>query len=190
MTTYSTNLGLTLIGTGQEDGSWGDTTNTNLGTLLEQAISGYTTYACTGGTDVLTIANGVSSTARNMYLEFTGTGGGTVVVPSNRKLYFVYNNTTSGAVTIKVSGQTGVTVANGNKVLLVCNGTDVVTAINYIAGTLTLTTLNVSTINIGSYVITESGGKLYFKNGSTNIASLDSSGNVVALADVTAYDTP
>lgn len=181
MTTYSTNLGLTLIGNGQEDGSWGNTTNTNLGTLLEQAISGYTTYACTGGTDTITIPNGASGTARNMYLEFTGTGGGSVIVPSNRKLYFVYNNTTSGSVTVKVSGQTGVTVANGNKVALVCNGADVVTAINFISDTLT-----VSTLNIGSYTITESGGVLQFKRGSTLLARLDSSGNLAAVANVIA----
>ena len=55
MATYSTNLALTLIGTGEQSGTWGTTTNTNLGTLLEQAISGYQTQACTGGTDVITI---------------------------------------------------------------------------------------------------------------------------------------
>ena len=77
--TYSTNLALELIGTGDQTDTWGTTTNTNLGTLLEQAISGYTTYACTGGTDTITIPNGASGTARNMYLELTGTGGGTLV---------------------------------------------------------------------------------------------------------------
>lgn len=178
MTTYSTNLGLTLIGTGQEDGSWGDTTNTNLGTLLEQAISGYTTYACTGGLDTLTIDNGASSTARNMYLEFTGTGGGTVVVPSNRKLYFVYNNTASGSVTIKVSGQTGVTVANGYKVALVCDGSDVVTAINYISDTLI----------VGGYTVSQVAGVFTIKYGETTILTLDSSGNLAVKANVTAYD--
>ena len=133
MSTYSTNLGIELIGTGEQDGTWGTTTNTNLGTLIEQAISGYTTYACTGGTDTITIPNGASGTARNMFLELTGTGGGTLVVPQNKKLYFVYNNTSSGAVTIKVTGQTGVSVPNGAKVVLVSNGTDVVNATNYLA---------------------------------------------------------
>lgn len=129
MTTYSTNLALTLIGQGQEDGTWGTTTNTNLGTLLEQAISGYYQYACTGGTDTITIPNGATGVARNMYIELTGTGGGTLIVPNNRKLYFIYNNTTSGDVTVKVSGQTGVVVAHGIKKSLVCNGSDVVEAI-------------------------------------------------------------
>lgn len=134
--TYSTNLGIELIGTGEQDGTWGITTNTNLGTLIEQAISGYTTYACTGGTDTITIPNGASGTARNMFLELTGSGGGTLVVPANRKLYFIYNNT-SGAITVKVSGQTGVSVPVGAKTILVSNGTDTVPAVNY-APSLTL----------------------------------------------------
>jgi len=90
--TYSTNLALELIGTGEQSGTWGTTTNTNLGTLLEQAISGYVTQACTGGTDTLTIPNGASGVARNMFIEMTGTGGGTVVVHANKKIYFIYNN--------------------------------------------------------------------------------------------------
>ena len=54
MSTYSTNLGIELIGTGDQAGTWGTTTNTNLGTLVEQAISGYYQYSCTGGTEVHT----------------------------------------------------------------------------------------------------------------------------------------
>ena len=86
MSTYSTNLKLELITTGTQAGTWGDTTNTNLGTLLEQAISGYVLQACTGGTDVITIPDGATGVARNMYLQLTGTGGGTLVVPVNKKL--------------------------------------------------------------------------------------------------------
>ena len=129
--TYSTNLALELIGAGDQAGNWGSTTNINLGTLLEQAISGYTTQACTGGTDTLTMTNGASATARNMFLELTGTGGGSLVVPANKKLYFIYNNTSS-AITVKVT--TGVSVPAAAKIVLVCNGTDIVTATNYMTG--------------------------------------------------------
>ena len=129
MATYSTNLGLTLLATGEGAGTWGNTTNTNLGTLLEQAVSGYQTQALTAGTTLtLTIPNGTTGVARNMYLEFTGTGS-TVIVPSNKKLYFVYNNCSSGTLTFKVAGQTGVTVENGVKKLLVSDGTDIEEAI-------------------------------------------------------------
>jgi microcystin-dependent protein len=136
--TYSTNLALELMGAGDQAGNWGSTTNTNLGTLIEQAISGYTTYSCTGGTDTLTMTNGADATARNMFIELTGTGGGTLVVPgtspnANKKLYFIYNNTSS-AITVKVSGQTGVSVPAAAKISLVCNGADIVTATNYMTG--------------------------------------------------------
>ena len=108
------------------------TTNTNLGTLIEQAISGYVTQTITDGADTtITIPNGATGVARNMTIEMTGalTAARNLIVPANKKLYFIYNNTTGGyAVTVKVSGQTGVSVPNGKKVILVSNGTDIVSA--------------------------------------------------------------
>jgi hypothetical protein len=136
MATYSGNLKLTLLATGEGSGTWGDTTNTNLGTLLEQAISGYTTQAITDGADTtITIPDGATGVARNMVIECTGTltAARNLIVPSNKKLYFIYNNTTGGyAVTVKVSGQTGVSVPNGAKAVLMSNGTDIVPAANYL----------------------------------------------------------
>ncbi len=151
--TYSTNLALELIGTGDQAGTWGNTTNTNLGTLIEQAVSGYVTQAVSTGTDTtITIPNGATGVARNMFIELTGTGGAStnLIVPTNKKLYFVYNNA-SGAVTVKVAGQTGVSVAVGAKVILVSNGTDIVEATSYITGvpsSLTVTTLNATSASI------------------------------------------
>lgn len=130
---YSTNLALELIGNGDQSGTWGTTTNTNLGTLIEQAISGYVTQAISDlGDTTITIPNGATGVARNMCIEGTGvlTADRNLIVPAKRKLYVIYNNTTGGyAVTVKVSGQTGVAVPNGSKMLLVCNGTDVVNAV-------------------------------------------------------------
>lgn len=131
--TYSTNLALELQATGENSGTWGDITNTNLGTLLEQAISGYVTQAMADADQTITIPNGATGVARNMFIELTGanTGAHDLVVPANKKLYFVYNNCTGGyAITVKVSGQTGVAVAQGRKALLVSNGTDIVAAIS------------------------------------------------------------
>lgn len=136
--TYSTNLALELMATGDQSGTWGVTNNTNLGTLIEQAVSGYVTQAITDGADtVITIPNGATGVARNMYIECTGalTAGRNLVVPANKKLYFVYNNTTGGfAVTVKVSGQTGIAVPSGKKISLVNNGTDIFVAENYMVG--------------------------------------------------------
>ncbi len=97
MTTFSSNLGIELIGTGEQAGTWGVTTNTNLGTLLEQSIAGYVTQAVTDSASptVLTIPNGATGVARNMYIELTGTltAARVVEVPNNKKLYFIFNNT-------------------------------------------------------------------------------------------------
>jgi hypothetical protein len=153
--TYSTNLAIELIGTGDQSGTWGTTTNTNLGTLIEQSISGYVTQAITDGADTtITIPNGASGVARNMALELTGalTAARNLIVPANKKLYFVYNNTTGGgfAVTVKVSGQTGVSVPNGKKMVLVSNGTDIVEAVTYYASLTLGTALPVASGGTGA----------------------------------------
>ena len=152
--TYSTNLKLELMATGENSGTWGSKTNTNLGTLLEQAIVGYETQVITNGADtVLTMADGVSSVARNYILELTGllTANRNLIVPALDKSYIIYNNTTGGySVTVKVSGQTGVTVLNGKKAIVYNNSTDVVEVVNdpvTPAGTQTLTNKTISVDN-------------------------------------------
>jgi hypothetical protein len=197
MATYSTNLALTLLTTGEGAGTWGNTTNTNLGTLLEQAISGYVTQAVSTGTDTtLTIPNGATGVARNMYIELTGTGGAStnLVVPANKKLYFIFNNTT-GAVTVKVSGQTGVSVATGNKVILVSNGTDIVEATSYLTNiptSLTLTTLTATSANITTLTGTTFGttATTQLRGASGQITTLTStSANITTLTGTTATYT-
>lgn len=159
--TYSTNLALELIGSGDQSGTWGTTTNTNLGTLIEQAISGYVTQAVSTGTDTtITIPSGASGVARNMIIEMTGTGGANtnLIVPANKKLYFVFNNTSSGQVTVKVAAQTGVSVPNGKKVLLASNGTDIVEQFNQVVGNLAVGgTLGVTGASTFSAAITYGG---------------------------------
>ena len=192
--TYSTNLGIELIGTGEQSGTWGTTTNNNLGILLEQAISGYVTQAVSTGTDTtITIPNGASGVARNMYLELTGTGGANtnLIVPANKKLFLVFNNTSSGAVTVKVSGQTGVSVPNAAKMFLVNNGTDIVSAVSYFAAlstgaitaaSLALTTpLAVTSGGTGSATVT-ANNVIIGNSGGTGFSSVapGTSGNVLS----------
>jgi hypothetical protein len=126
--TYSPNLRLELIGTGEQQGTWGSTTNTNLGTLLEEAIGGYVSVTVTDGADTtLTTSNGSADQSRNMVINLTGalTATRNVICPAIEKLYVVKNATTGGfAVTFKVSGQTGVSVPNGSTYFLYVDGTD------------------------------------------------------------------
>lgn len=129
--TYSTNLGIELIATGEQSGTWGSTTNANLGTLLEQSIAGYQSQAVTDSSSatVLTIANGAASVGRNAVISLTGslTAARVVEVPAKTKVYIFSNDTTGGyAVTVKVTGQTGVSIPAGSKALVYCDATDVV----------------------------------------------------------------
>jgi len=147
--TYS-NLKIELIGTGDQTGTWGTTTNTNLGTALEEAIVGYATANFTSDADLtLTLTDtNASQTARNFVLNVTSSGSlsttRNLVVPTIEKPYVVFNNTTGGqSITVKTASGTGITVPNGRKALLITDGTNVVDAITFLSnlqvGTTTMT---------------------------------------------------
>jgi hypothetical protein len=125
--TYSPSLKLELIGSGDQSGVWGTTTNKNLGTLLEQAITGVQSITMTNADYPLTNFNGTSDEARNAVLVVTGTNGAVwkIITPLVNKTYIVYNNTTGG-YNITIGGATGnaVTVPNGVTTLVYCDGTN------------------------------------------------------------------
>jgi len=133
--TYSNNLRLTLIGDGEQAGTWGQLTNTNLGTLIEQAIAGYSTVSITDANYTLTSINGATDEARSMALNITSsvtlTATRNVICPSVSKLYVVKNATTGGqSIVIKTSAGTGITVANGATAIVLCDGTNVIDPFN------------------------------------------------------------
>jgi hypothetical protein len=133
--TYSTNLRLELIGTGDQQGTWGNTTNNNLGTLLEEAIGGYVTVDATAGNVTLTTVNGASDQSRNMVVNVTGTPGTSrnIICPAIRKVYIVKNSTDSSIVFKTASQSPGITVPVGSTVFTYVNGTDVVNVTGSIA---------------------------------------------------------
>jgi hypothetical protein len=127
--TYSTSLRLELMATGDQSGTWGDTTNTNLGTLLEQAITGVLSVAQGDTTLTLTSTDGASDQARNAVVNLTGamTSAQNVVVPDANKLYLIKNSTTGGfAVTVKTASGTGVAVLPETSQWVYADGTNVV----------------------------------------------------------------
>ena len=129
--TYSPALRLELIGNGEQAANWGNTTNTNLGTLLEQAITGVANITMSGASTTLVSGNGISDEARNAVLVLGGTlsSAANLVVPTSNKFYAVRNATTGGyTVTVKTSAGTGVALANGFTQLMYCDGTNVVLA--------------------------------------------------------------
>lgn len=135
--TYSPNLRLELITTGEQQGTWGSTTNNNLGTLLEEAIGGYVSVTVSDVADTtLTTNNGSVDQSRNMVINLTGalTGTRNVICPAIEKLYVVRNATTGGqSIVFRVSGQTGVTIPNGTIEFLYVDGTDARTITGSIA---------------------------------------------------------
>jgi hypothetical protein len=126
----SADLKLTIQATGENSGTWGQITNTNL-TILEQAIAGFEAVAITTGA-TLTFTNGAVSNGKNQVLKLTGTiaGAVNVVVPDTLTKLYVIDNATSGAhaVTVKTSSGTGVTWAAADKgtKMVYSDGTNVV----------------------------------------------------------------
>ena len=129
---YSTDLKLELMLTGEKAGQWGDITNSNL-VVLQQAIAGYEQVALNATTGVtLTFLNGVTSNGKNAVLDLTGTitTSVDVIVPDGIEKTYILKNSTSGshAVRIKTSSGTGPsfdTTDKGYKLVYV-DGTDVV----------------------------------------------------------------
>jgi len=111
---FSPILRIELIGTGDQSGTWGNTTNINLGTLIEQAIAGTATIDVTAANVTLTDFNGTTDQARCAALRVVGTPGVSrnVVAPAVSKLYVIANGS-DAVVVLKTSISTGLTVPAG-----------------------------------------------------------------------------
>lgn len=192
--TYSTNLRTELIGAGDQAGAWGTTTNTTLGTIIEQAVAGVSGGPAVGGTypavnfptdaDItLTANNGSIDQARSAVLVVTSTGSLTatrnVIAPASASKVYIIKNSTSGgqSIQIKYSTGTGVTVGNGLTALVYGDGT------NFYGASTSLS-------NPTGWSISPSGTKLFFNYNGTNVGSLDSTGNLIVIGNITAFGTP
>ena len=189
--TYS-DLKIELIGTGEQSGTWGVTTDTNLETALGEAITGSADVNFSSAADVtVTLTNtNTAQTARNLRLNLTesSTGVGYVgnlILGSGcqiEKLYLI-NNGTTGAKTIKNTTGTGITVPAGTSMFVFNNGTNVVDAITAItSGTINNTSIGATTPSTGAFTNLAYTGTLTGGTGVVNIGSgqvyKDASGNV------------
>ena len=132
--TYS-NLKIELIATGEQTGTWGTTTNTNLGTALEEAITGSATVNFSSADVTISLTNSnASQAARNLRLNLSGTSGGarTLTVPTIEKLYLI-NNGLADACTVKNSTGTGIAVPAGKSMFVFNDGTNVVDAVTHLS---------------------------------------------------------
>jgi hypothetical protein len=191
-----------LIGTGEQAGTWGTTTNSNFGSAtpgtyqgFEQAIGGRADITMSGTPITLSLTNSnAAQDARALYLNLTGSPGGPadLVVPALQKSYIVKNGSNQ-VVTVKVTGQTGVAVPVGKTMWLYNNGTDVTNAIDNLPSGATVGGVAISTasgtvtsvdVSGGTTGLTTSGGPvtssgtitiagtLAVANGGTGITSL------------------
>ena len=130
---FSPNLRIELIGSGEQAGTWGTTTNTNLGTLVEDAISGYETVSVTTANQAFTYADGAADQARNAMLALTTTttANFAVYAPPSPKTYIIvnssaytatiYNSTVVGNTT---AAGTGVPIPAGKRMTVLSDGTN------------------------------------------------------------------
>ena len=131
----SANLKLTVQATGENSGTWGQITNTNL-LILEQAIGGFTTFNVTNASRALTFTNGALSNGKNDVIRLTGTLAGNlnVTIPDSiEKTYIVQNDCdhAGNTLTFKTTSGTGVLLCEGNCYVLYSDGTNVVKANEY-----------------------------------------------------------
>jgi hypothetical protein len=141
--TFSPNLRIELIGNGEQAGNWGSSTNTNLGTIIEAAISGYETVSVTTADQAFTYADGASDQARNAMIELTTTTGAVfnVYAPPSPKTYIIVNSSAHTATIFNstvvgntTAAGTGVAVPAGKQMTVLSDGTDFSTTFSATAG--------------------------------------------------------
>jgi hypothetical protein len=129
---YTPSLRLVLPVTGELTGTWGDVTNQGLTELVDASIAGTASITMLDANYTLSTADGTADEARKMFVVATGalTAARNIICPTASKLYFVANTTTGGfAVTFKTSAGTGISIPNGEAMVLYCDGTNVINAI-------------------------------------------------------------
>lgn len=145
--TYSPDLRIELMANGDNTGTWGTITNTNLGTLIEDAISGLANVSITSAAQALTVQDGAADQARcaAFNLTTTTTAAFAAYVPPVTKLYVVKNSSayTATVYASTVAGNTtaagtGVAIPAGRTVIVRCDGTNIIDQLDYISGNLTI----------------------------------------------------
>ena len=216
--TFSPNLRIELIGAGEQAGTWGTTTNTNLGTLIEDAIAGYVSVTINSANQALTAANGSADQSRNAIIELVSAPSAfAVYAPPESKLYTIFNNT-SYTATIYNSTTLGNTTAAGagvaipaGKIMTVWSddtnfafqnthiiGTVVGNVTGNVTGNLTgnvtgnvtgNTSGTAGSVATADWTITQSGSSIVFSYQGTAKLAFTSAGAITAVDNITAYGT-
>jgi hypothetical protein len=183
-------LKIELIATGEQSGIWGNTTNTNLGTALEEAITGSASVSFSSADVTLTLTDTNSSqTARNLRLDLGGTSGGarSLIVPAIEKQYIVRNGC-ADAITVKNSTGTGIAVPSGKTMVLFNDGTNVVDVTTYLSSLTLGTALPVASGGTGA--TTAQAAMNTFAGATTSGSYLRGNGTNVVMSTIQAADVP
>lgn len=144
--TYAQNSGIELIGTGDQSGSWGDTTNINL-QIIDRLADGVGSISLSGTTYTLTTSNGALSEGQYRVIVFGGSPSGTNTVTispnTSQHMYAVKNNSGQSVILTQGSGST-VTVANGASKLVYCDGTGSTSAVTDITATFAMSNVSIT----------------------------------------------
>ena len=137
MASEYSSLKIELIGTGEQDGTWGNTTNTNLGTTIEQAITGSGDITFTGADVTLTLAlSNSAQPARNLRLVLVGTSGGPrqLILGTGLQIekQYIIKNELADAVTVKNTAGTGIAVPPGKTMVVFNDATNVVDVTTFV----------------------------------------------------------
>jgi hypothetical protein len=161
--TYS-NIKIQLMASGENNTTWGNVTNTNLGTALEEAIVGSADVTFASGNVTLTLTDtNASQTARHMRLRCTGTTGGStrnLVVPSIEKPYIVANDC-ADSIVVKTAAGTGITVPAGKTMWVYSDGTNVVNVTTHLSSLTLGTPLPISSGGTGSSAALTQGSVVF-----------------------------
>jgi hypothetical protein len=183
--TYSS-LKIQLMGTGENSGTWGTITNTNLGTAIEEAIVGSADVNFSSADVTLTLTDANSSqTARNLRLNLTGTVGApqNLIVPAIEKVYIVNNGLTQ-TITVKNTGGTGIAVPAGKTMYVYNNGTNVLDAVTHLTSLTLGSALPIASGGTGStsttYANLQSNVTGVLPNANTTAASANGASTIVA----------
>jgi hypothetical protein len=148
--TYTVNSGIELIANGEQSGTWGDTTNTNL-QIIDRLTNGVGNITLSGTTHTLTTTDGSLSDGQYKVLVFGGSPSGTntvTVSPNDQdKLFFVKNNSGQSVIISQGSGA-NVTVPNGESAVIYCDGAGAGAAVVNLSATFDLTTFLESANNL------------------------------------------
>ena len=186
--TYTTRNGIELIATGEQSGTWGDTTNLNM-QIIDRVLSGVGTIdlSGSGAAHTLTTTDGTLTDGMYKVLVLDGaTTTCTITISPNdaQKLYFVYNNSGESCVFTQGSGG-NVTIANGDTKVIYADGTGAGAAISDFTANLAMSSVNISggaISGITDLAIADGGTGASTVSGAQTNLQVDPAGTAVALA--------